>query len=125
MSGEADLSGCRVLVVEDDFYLATDAARALSVAGAEVLGPCATEADAREELAQARPDAVLRDINLGSGPTFELAEKLKDENIPFVFVTGYDQDVIPSEFAEVQRLEKPVQLRRVVSTLAKVLTPAT
>jgi len=125
MSGEADLSGCRVLVVEDDFYLATDAARALSVAGAEVLGPCATEADAREELAQARPDAVLLDINLGSGPTFELAEKLKDENIPFVFVTGYDQDVIPSEFAEVQRLEKPVQLRRVVSTLAKVLTPAT
>jgi len=125
MSGEADLSGCRVLVVEDDFYLATDAARALSVAGAEVLGPCATEADAREELAQARPDAVLLDINLGSGPTFELAEKLKDENIPFVFVTGYEQDVIPSEFAEVQRLEKPVQLRRVVSTLAKVLTPAT
>jgi len=125
MSGEADLSGCRVLVVEDDFDLATDAARALSVAGAEVLGPCATEADAREELAQARPDAVLLDINLGSGPTFELAEKLKDENIPFVFVTGYDQDVIPSEFAEVQRLEKPVQLRRVVSTLAKVLTPAT
>jgi len=107
MSGEADLSGCRVLVVEDDFYLATDAARALSVAGAEVLGPCATEADAREELAQARPDAVLLDINLGSGPTFELAEKLKDENIPFVFVTGYDQDVIPSEFAEVQGLRSP------------------
>jgi hypothetical protein len=29
MTGEADLSGHRVLVVEDDYYLATDTARAL------------------------------------------------------------------------------------------------
>jgi len=90
-----------------------------------VLGPCSNEADAREELAATRPDAVLLDINLGPGPTFKLAETLKDENIiPFVFVTGYDDDVIPREFADVERLEKPIQLRRIISTVSKLLTPA-
>jgi hypothetical protein len=39
MTNEADLRGHRILVVEDDYYLATDAARALRGAGAEVIGP--------------------------------------------------------------------------------------
>lgn len=121
MTGEASLHGRSVLVVEDDFYLATDAARALRGAGAEVLGPCSTEAEAREELAARRPDAVLLDINLGLGPDFKLAETLKDAGIPFAFVTGYDQEIIPVEFDEVERLEKPVQLRQLVSTVAKLL----
>lgn len=124
MTGEPDLGGRRVLVVEDDYYLATDAARALAGAGAEVAGPCATEAEARAEIQARRPDAVLLDINLGPGPTFKLAETLKDQGVPFVFVTGYDQEVIPPEFAGVGRLEKPVQLRQMVGAVAELLAPA-
>ncbi|AWN51090.1 PAS domain S-box protein [Methylobacterium sp. 17Sr1-1] len=124
MTGEPDLTGRRVLVVEDDYYLATDAARALRGAGAEVLGPCATEADARAELVEQRPDAVVVDINLGPGPSFKLAEALKDRGIPFVFTTGYDAEVIPAEFAEVERLEKPLQLRQIVGAIAKLTTAA-
>jgi hypothetical protein len=36
-------------------------------------------------------------------------------------VTGYDQGVIPTEFAQVERLEKPVQLRRLVDAVARIL----
>lgn len=125
MTGEPDLSGHRVLVVEDDYYLATDAARALLGAGAEVLGPCSSDEAARRALAEQRPDAVLLDINLGSGPSFKLAETLEDRGIPFVFITGYDQSVIPAEFDAVERLEKPVQLRQIVGALSKLLTRAT
>ena len=50
MTGEADLSGRRVLVVEDDYYQAADAARALRGAGAEVMGPCPTMEAALTEL---------------------------------------------------------------------------
>jgi PAS domain S-box-containing protein len=121
MTGEADLTGYRVLVVEDDFYLATDTARALQGAGATVLGPSANEDDARAELAEQRPDAVVLDINLGQGPTFKLAEALKDQGIPFIFVTGYDHDVIPAEFDDIERLEKPAHLRRIVSAIAKLV----
>jgi len=122
MTGERDLSGRSVLVVEDDYYLATDAARALRGAGAEVLGPCSREDEARRMLRERRPDAVLLDINLGPGPAFELAETLKDEKIPFVFVTGYDQAVIPPEFDGVERLEKPVHLRHIASAVAKLFS---
>jgi DNA-binding response OmpR family regulator len=124
MTGEPDLGGRLVLIVEDDYYLATDAARALTGAGAQVLGPCSTEAEARAELQKQRPDAVLLDINLGPGPNFKLAETLKDQNIPFVFVTGYDQDVIPAEFSGIGRLEKPVQLRSMVGAVSELLRPA-
>ncbi|SEO93365.1 Response regulator receiver domain-containing protein [Methylobacterium sp. ap11] len=122
MAGDADLSGCRVLVVEDDFYLATDAARALERAGAHVMGPCATEEEARAVLDEQRPDAVVVDINLGRGPSFKLAETLKDRGIPFVFTTGYDAKVIPTKFAGIERLEKPLQLRQIVSAVAKLMT---
>jgi uncharacterized lipoprotein YbaY len=43
-----------------------------------------------------RSDVVLVDISLGPGPSFKLAETLKDNGIPFAFATGYDQDVIPA-----------------------------
>ena len=125
MTGEPDLTGHRVLVVEDDYYLATDAARALRGAGAEVMGPCATEEDARAELEDQRPDAVVVDINLGPGPSFKLAEALKDRGIPFVFTTGYDAEVIPAEFEGVERLEKPLQLRQIVGAVARLTSTAT
>jgi hypothetical protein len=77
--------------------------------------------DARAELVEQRPDAVVLDINLGHGPTFKLAEVLKDQGIPFVFVTGYGHDVIPGEFDDIERLEKPAHLRRIVSAIAKLV----
>lgn len=121
MTGEADLSGRCILVVEDDYYLATDTARALQGAGAQVLGPVSTEADARDALEEQRPDAVVVDINFGSGPSFKFAEYLKDSGIPFVFTTGYDPEVIPAEFERIERLQKPVQLRQIIGAVSKLL----
>ncbi|MBD8907814.1 PAS domain-containing protein [Methylorubrum zatmanii] len=121
MTSQADLSGYRILVVEDDYYLATDTARALQSAGAEVVGPCPSEEAAREALAEVRPTAALVDINLGDGPSFTLAGLLRENGIPFVFVTGYDEGVIPAEFSDVERLQKPVELRRVITILAETL----
>jgi hypothetical protein len=43
------------------------------------------------------------DINLGAGPSFRFADRLTDQRIPFVLVTGCDQGVIPDEFANVAR----------------------
>jgi PAS domain S-box-containing protein len=121
MTEQADLSGQRVLIVEDDFYIATDIARAVRGAGAEVIGPCPTTASALRELGDTAPTAAMVDINLGSGPSFEIARALKDRRIPFVFVTGYGDEVIPLQFSNTPRLEKPVELRRAINTLAEAL----
>lgn len=121
VTGEADLSGYTILVVEDDYYLATDATRALQGAGAHVVGPCASQGLALAELERQQPDAAVVDINLGFGPSFALARTLRERGLPFVFTTGYDQEVIPPEFNDVERLEKPLQLRRVVGAVAKLV----
>lgn len=120
-AGEADLAGHRILVAEDDFYLATDTARALAGVGAAVVGPYAAEGPALESLAREAPTGAVVDINLGGGPSFALARALAASAVPFVFVTGYEAAAIPPEFAEVPRLEKPVELRRIVCGLARVL----
>jgi CheY-like chemotaxis protein len=121
MSGLPDLSGYRVLVIEDEYYIATDIARALRGAGATVSGPCPSEEAARIELVERRPDAIVLDINLGLGASFKLAETVKDHGIPFVFVTGYDQRKIPEEFKGIERLEKPTQLRHIVQAIGKLV----
>jgi DNA-binding LytR/AlgR family response regulator len=86
-----------------------------------VLGPCPSEAAAREEMEDARPTGAVVDINLGHGPSFKLARMLKDRGIPFVFITGYDETIIPPEFDAVDRLQKPVEFRQIVGSLAAAL----
>lgn len=121
MTGAPDLSGKTVLVVEDDYYVASDTASALRSAGAIVLGPCGTEEDALEILQDKTPMAVVLDLNLGGGgPKFEIARRLIGRGIPFLFLTGYDPDVIPDELANVQRLQKPIALRDVVEAVSRL-----
>jgi PAS domain S-box-containing protein len=120
MSDEPSLSGYRVLVVEDEYYLATDIARALQGAGAAIATLCPTVEAALAELTERCPDAVILDINLGSGPSFKLARTLEDRGIPFIFVTGYEQEAIPQEFKHIERLQKPVQFRQIVAAVAKL-----
>ncbi len=123
MSGAADLSGHVILVVEDDFYLASDAARALRGAGAKVLGPCPDEESALEELSKGKATAVLLDINLGHGANFTIAAAVQQAGIPFVFITGYDEYVFPAQFAGVPRLQKPVQLWQIVDAFGNLPPP--
>ncbi len=121
MLGTIDLSGHRVLVLEDDYFLAMDAAVAVRDAGGTVLGPCADERSALEHIASSNPTAALLDINLGGGPSYETARALSRRNVPFVFLTGYDDEVIPEEFSDVERFQKPAESRRVLGCLERVL----
>lgn len=121
MTGEAELSGYRILVVEDDYYLATDAARALTQAGGQVLGPFPNEGATLDGIEAEPPDAALVDINLGAGPSFVLAAHLQTLGIPFAFITGYDAGVIPAAFDGVERLEKPVPLGLIVRAASRLV----
>ncbi len=116
----AGLDGDRILVVEDDYGLATDTARAVRRAGGTVLGPCPNEAAARAVLAGATPTGAVLDINLGTGPSFALARELHGRGVPVLFITGYDDALIPDEFAGTARMQKPVDLAEVVRTLRRI-----
>ncbi|WP_292080905.1 response regulator [Mesorhizobium sp.] len=112
-----DLQGRSVLVVEDDFYLADDTRQMLEDAGAEVLGPVSAADEALSLLEIRKPDCAVVDVNLGAGPSFGLASTLQARGIPFVFLTGYDPDIIPAEFRGAPCLQKPIDPEKVLLTI--------
>ncbi len=116
-----DLTGCRVMVVEDLYYLAMDVKAALTEAGAQVVGPFANGRTAFDRLAEGRPDCAILDVNLGEGASYELARALRKQGVPFLFFTGYDPGAIPAEFTNVRRLEKPVDNARLLDAVASCL----
>jgi two-component sensor histidine kinase len=120
MSGEPSLAGARILILEDDYMLATDAESALSDVGAKVIGPFSMEAEAIAAVRQGNLNAAMIDINLGNGASFETAQALRRAETPFVFVTGYDESSIPAELADVPRFVKPVDLRQIVRALVRL-----
>jgi two-component SAPR family response regulator len=101
-----------VLVVDDDYLIATELTLHLREEGFDVLGPFSTIDAARGAMERQRPDAAFLDINLGDGRTsYELAGELKSLGIPFIFVTGYSSLTIEDrQFEDVELLMKPVDL---------------
>ncbi|HEX8572432.1 MAG TPA: response regulator [Allosphingosinicella sp.] len=115
------LSGARILIVEDEYYLAEDLAGVLKGAGAEVVGPVGSLRQAEAPVAAGGLDGALIDMNLRGEPAFDLAERLKDAGIPFVIVSGYSREALPPSLAEAPRLEKPVDSAHAVAALARLL----
>ncbi|MCC2976586.1 hypothetical protein LK533_07845 [Sphingomonas sp. PL-96] len=107
-TSKSSLVGARILVLEDDYYLASDLQNALEAAGAEVVGPFCDAAGVTDALAVDAPDCALVDLNLGQGMSFEVPRELARRGIPFAFVTGYDRTALPAEFAATVRIEKPI-----------------
>ena len=108
-SAQGALTGKRVLVVEDDYFIAKGLARSLKASGADVLGPVATVADALH-LVQAGPlDGAVLDINLRGDLVYPVADALTEQAVPFIFATGYGPKVIPPRYAMITRCEKPVE----------------
>jgi len=117
----ADLRGFSILIVEDDYYLAADLERALGNRGASIDGPFSAEAPALEWLKTHRPHVALVDINLGRGPSFEVANTLREKKTPLIFVTGYEGAALPAEFAENIRFQKPIDVNAVSHAIARLL----
>lgn len=113
------LSGCRVLIVEDEYFLASDLAVALKDHGAEVIGPFGDLFEAMQRAANFRFDVAIIDINLRDEPAYPVADELMRRNIPFIFATGYSAEVLPERFKEVPRWEKPYDLQLLVNDVAR------
>ncbi|UWU80866.1 response regulator [Bradyrhizobium huanghuaihaiense] len=118
----APLSGRRILVVEDEYFLADDISRALRSAGAEIAGPVS-------ELDEAIPiindggilDGAVLDVNIHSEMVFPVAQELKARQVPFVFTTGYDKVSIAPQFHDVMLWEKPIDIAAMVRGLAGLI----
>jgi CheY-like chemotaxis protein len=112
------LEGRRILLVEDEYFIVQDLARAFAAAGAVVVGPSATAADALRQIAATQKlDGAVLDINLQGEMVYAVADALATRGVPFVFATGYDQESIPERFSGCARCEKPVKPDQVAKAL--------
>ncbi|HKK31038.1 MAG TPA: response regulator [Alphaproteobacteria bacterium] len=102
------LAGCRVLIVEDEYLLASDFARLLASEGAEAVGPAGTLEEALQLIhAAERIDAAIVDLNLREEWAAPAADALAERNIPFVLATGYGAENVPDRLQQAPRWEKP------------------
>lgn len=118
---QATLSGCRILILEDDFYQAHDSREFLELAGATIIAIGGSIPDLDELLRRGRVDGALIDINLGQELSFGFARRLQREGIPFLFLTGYDPSVLPNDLSSAPCLCKPAEGPRIVAELANAI----
>src|SRR5689334_20857606 len=111
----------RVLIVEDEFLLADDLARALRAAGGQPVGPVSTIKQAEELLARQPVDAAIIDLNLHGEMASEFAERLAASNLPCLIVSGYAHDGLPDTMSTIPRIERPVSPAAVLKQLEKQL----
>lgn len=117
-----NISGLRIMVVEDEFWIAQDMAEALTLAGVEVIGPISNTDQAMGWLRENRPvDAAVLDINLSGENVFPLANALVERGVPFIFTTGYDTHTLPEPLRGIPRIEKPAASAQVIRELAAVV----
>jgi DNA-binding NtrC family response regulator len=119
------LKGTRILIVEDD-YVVADALRYL-IDGYEgsVTAIAPSIERALEALAATPVDIAVLDINLHGASVVPLAEHLRAQGVPFVFLTGYgDAELLPEHLRDHPRFDKPVQADRLVQALLDLTRPA-
>ena len=116
------LSGRRILVIEDEYFLADDISRALRSAGAEIAGPVGEVDEAFPILNSGGIlDGAVLDVNLRSETVFPVAQELRARQVPFVFTTGYDKVSIAPQFHDVMLWEKPIDMAAMVRGLARLI----
>ena len=117
------LVGCRVLVAEDEPLVAMLLEDVLLDAGATILGPASTVAEALRLTAQQRPDLAVLDLNLSGETCHAVADALAAAGVPFLVATGFGADDPLPSHAGVQVLQKPYEPTALIDALCRLGSP--
>lgn len=121
---ERDLTGLRVLVVEDEAMVAMLVEDTLADIGCEVVGVASDLEEATAMAAALTLDAAVLDVNLNGVRTFPVAETLSARRIPFLFSTGYGATGIPDGLKPAPVLTKPFRRKDLELALRATLDGA-
>src|SRR3954470_5213633 len=118
----ATLAGKSILVVEDEYTLASDLAHFLEGQSVKVVGPVGTLKAALALVERDGPqlDAAVLDINLRTERVYPVADKLIALGVPIVFATGYDELLMAKPYIGLPRCQKPIDKM----ALARLLSSA-
>jgi CheY-like chemotaxis protein len=109
-----------VLLVEDEFLIADLLVTAFSEAGATIVGPAHTVADALKLIeTTSHLDGAVLDINLKGEAVFPVADLLSARGTPFVFTTGYDGRSLDDRYKHIRRFQKPFVLSKILDAVLR------
>jgi two-component sensor histidine kinase/CheY-like chemotaxis protein len=113
------------LLVEDTMIVALDAEDMLLALGISTVDVASSVNDAFRLIKTTRPTLALLDINLGSETSFPVARRLIEEGIPFVFATGYGDDVaLPDAYSDIPIVKKPYNAETILAQLTHAIRRA-
>jgi DNA-binding response OmpR family regulator len=109
----------RILIVEDEPLIALDMEITLRQQGCEVVGLATNIREATRLIAEMLPDAAVLDVNLGQEKVFPVADLLAERGVPFVFITGYEPEILPQRHSARPTATKPCRGRALVELLSR------
>lgn len=119
------LVGKRILIVEDEYFIASDLKRALAEEEAVVVGPVSELARGLSLAGGESLDAAVLDVNLEGATSYTIADRLSDRAVPFMFLTGYDGWALPEPYRGAPRLGKPFVMKQALSCLETLVARST
>jgi CheY-like chemotaxis protein len=113
----------RILVVEDEYLIAMSLQDALENAGSVVVGPVPS-VDKAIKTIESDPgiDAAVVDVNLGGVLAYPVADLLIARKIPFVFTSGYEDNVLRERYSQVKNCPKPYLFRAMEEALVEAMS---
>lgn len=121
MSGSAapSLDGHRVLVVEDEELIGLMLVDVLEEFGASVVGPAGTVAEALRLVEQGGMTGALLDLSLRGETVYPVADRLAEQGVPYIFITGYGHGHLVARHAQAPVLTKPFGPEQVGAILVR------
>jgi DNA-binding response OmpR family regulator len=111
----------RVLIVEDEPFIALDLQAILTAAGYEVVGIVGSSSEVKTALERGGVEIVILDGNLQGESAAPLAERLRGDGIPFLVVSGYASDQL-EWLGDARLIGKPFLPQQLLDALAGLRT---
>jgi len=116
------LRGRRILIVEDEYLIAMSLQENLELAGCVVVGPVPSIEKAVKLIeSESQLDAAVVDVNLGGKLAYPVADILQARNIPFVFTSGYEDNLLRTRYPQVKNCSKPYLFPNMEDALADAI----
>ena len=110
-----------VLLVEDEVLIRMMIAGIVEALGHRVVAEAGTLKEAERLARTAEFDLALLDVRLGHQSVAPVAEILLKRGLPFVFLTGYAPDRLPTRLRKALVLQKPLVSSKLQDAIETIL----
>ena len=116
--------GIRALLVEDEPLIAIDTQDTLRAFGVDEVVWARNIAEAEAAIETDTFQLALLDLRLGSHSSVPIAQRLAARNVPFAFLTGFQDSGVPPELKDRPIVTKPFAQEQLRTLLRLLTTPA-